>query len=157
MLSLYFRLTITAFIFGTVLISRFWDHDCEINVTYIGGPTALLEWDDIRLLTDPTFDPTGQEYQYGPVVLKKLAGPALSPESLGRVDAVLLSHDHHLDNLDHSGRKFLPKAKQVITTTAGAERLGGNVAGLSNWQSTEIARDSRVLRITGMQRKPISP
>src|SRR5215831_72057 len=121
----------------------------EIYITYVGAPTALLQWDGIRLLTDPGFDPAGEEYRYGPIVLKKTAGPALGPESLSRVDAVLLSHDHHFDNLDHSGRKFLFRAKRVITTTAGAERLGGNAISLANWQSTEIARDSRVLRITG--------
>lgn len=121
----------------------------EAKVTYIGGPTALFDWGGIRLLTDPGFDPGGQEYQYGPVVLKKLDGPALTPESLGRVDAVLLSHDHHFDNLDHEGRKFLPNAGQVITTTAGAERLGGNAVGLATWQSIDLAKDGRVLRITG--------
>ena len=28
---------------------------------YIGGPTALLEFGGLRLLTDPTFDPAGGE------------------------------------------------------------------------------------------------
>ena len=30
------------------------------------------------------------------------------------VDAVLLSHDQHADNLDHAGRHFLPKAPRVL-------------------------------------------
>ena len=121
----------------------------EIKITYIGGPTALFEWGGIRLLTDPGFDPAGAEYKTGPVVLKKLAGPALALEALGRIDAVLLSHDHHFDNLDNSGRAMLKTAGQVLTTTAGAGRLGGNAVGLTNWQSVEIAKDGRVLHITG--------
>jgi len=44
---------------------------------------------------------------------------------LGRVDAVLLSHDHHFDNLDAGGRAFLAGAADLLTTEAGAERLGG--------------------------------
>jgi L-ascorbate metabolism protein UlaG (beta-lactamase superfamily) len=72
----------------------------QIKATYIGGPTALFEWHGFRFLTDPTFDPAGGEYTTGPVVLKKLAGPVLAPETLRRVDMVLLSHDHHFDNLD---------------------------------------------------------
>ena len=31
----------------------------RLHVTYIGGPTALLELGGLRLLTDPTFDPAG--------------------------------------------------------------------------------------------------
>ena len=48
-----------------------------------------------------------------------VGGPTALP-----VDAVLLSHDHHLDNLDHGGRAMLGRAARVLTTTAGAERLG---------------------------------
>jgi hypothetical protein len=29
----------------------------EIRITHIGGPTALIEVEGWRLLTDPTFDP----------------------------------------------------------------------------------------------------
>jgi L-ascorbate metabolism protein UlaG (beta-lactamase superfamily) len=35
----------------------------RLQVTYIGGPTALLELGGLRLLTDPTFDPAGSEYR----------------------------------------------------------------------------------------------
>jgi len=35
------------------------------RVTYIGGPTALLEWGGLRLLTDPTFDAAGTVYPAG--------------------------------------------------------------------------------------------
>lgn len=120
-----------------------------LTITYIGGPTALIDWGGLRLLTDPGFDPPG-EYKTGPVVLRKTAGPALPPESLGRVDIALLSHDHHADNLDHSGRAFLKHVGSVFTTPAGAERLGGHTTGLANWQSSDIpATDGRVLRVTG--------
>ncbi|HVP51102.1 MAG TPA: MBL fold metallo-hydrolase [Terriglobales bacterium] len=121
----------------------------QLKITYIGGPTAVFEWGGLRLLTDPGFDPPGASYQTGPVVLTKTAGAALSPESLGRIDVVLLSHDHHYDNLDHSGRKFLGGVKQVFTTPAGAERLGGHATGLANWQSIDVPAADRVLRITG--------
>lgn len=35
--------------------------DCELGITWVGGPTYLLEFDGLRLLTDPTFDPAGGE------------------------------------------------------------------------------------------------
>ena len=34
----------------------------------------------------------------GNIRLRKLAGPALTPEALGEFDYVLLSHDHHFVN-----------------------------------------------------------
>jgi L-ascorbate metabolism protein UlaG (beta-lactamase superfamily) len=122
----------------------------RLAASYIGGPTALFEWDGLRLLTDPTFDPAGEEYKTGPVVLRKTVGPALAPESIGQVDIVLLSHDHHYDNLDRSGRKFLEKVPHVLTTIEGAERLGGHAVGLSPWQRVDVpGADGRVLHITG--------
>ena len=48
------------------------------------------------------------------------------------------SHDQHSDNLDHSGRDFLAQAKRVLTTEAGAKRLGGKTEGFAPWASTEL-------------------
>ena len=36
-----------------------------LRMTYIGGPTALLEIGGLRLLTDPTFDAAGAEFRAG--------------------------------------------------------------------------------------------
>lgn len=120
-----------------------------LRLTYIGGPTALLEIGGLRLLTDPTFDPSGSEYRTPVYVLRKTQGPALAPEAVGPLDVVLLSHDHHFDNLDHAGRRVLATAARVLTTTPGAGRLGGNAVGLAPWQSHEVpTRDGRMLRIT---------
>lgn len=108
----------------------------NITATLIGGPTALINIGGLNLLTDPAFD-TPQAYDGG-VRLVKLTGPALGPDELPPIDAVLLSHDQHFDNLDHAGRAFLPKAGQVLTTKVGAERLGGLAEGLEPWQSVDI-------------------
>ena len=103
-------------------------------MTYIGGPTALLEFADLRFLTDPTFDPAGTEYPTAAYTLRKTQSPAIAPAQLGQIDAVLLSHDHHFDNLDHSGRSVLAAARETYTTTAGAERLGARTRGLAPWE-----------------------
>jgi hypothetical protein len=48
----------------------------DLRMTHIGGPTLLIEFGGLRLLTDPTFDPHEQDYITGPVTLSKIADPA---------------------------------------------------------------------------------
>jgi L-ascorbate metabolism protein UlaG (beta-lactamase superfamily) len=118
-------------------------------ITYIGGPTVLIEIEGLRLLTDPTFDAAGGEYATSAYSLHKTQGPAVAREALGRIDAVLLSHDHHFDNLDTSGRALLEEVEVVLTTQAGAQRLGGAALGLEPWQTHElVGADGRRLAIT---------
>ena len=78
------------------------------------------------MLTDPTFDPPGDHPRPGTnIVLRKLAGPSIPLRELLPIDAVLLSHDHHADNLDPVGaRDARRRPARVLTTGAGAERLG---------------------------------
>jgi L-ascorbate metabolism protein UlaG (beta-lactamase superfamily) len=119
-----------------------------LNLTLVGGPTVLIGATGFRLITDPTFDPPG-DYQLSYVTLTKTSGPALAADAIGPVDAVLLSHDQHADNLDHSGRAFLSKAARVFTTVTGAARLESRAEGLEPWDSKElIGADGRKLTIT---------
>jgi L-ascorbate metabolism protein UlaG (beta-lactamase superfamily) len=94
-----------------------------LHMTLIGGPTALIEFAGFRLLTDPTFDQPGR-YQLPHVTLQKTKGPARTIAQVGRIDAVLLSHDQHADNLDTAGRALVKQVPQSFTTVAGARRLG---------------------------------
>lgn len=122
----------------------------EIIVKYVGGATAYFEAGGLRFLTDPTFDAKGTTYETSIYVLQKTADPAIQLSKIGHIDFVLLSHDHHFDNLDNSGRDFLSTVKSVYTTSAGADRLGKNAVGLENWASVEIpTKDGRILTVTG--------
>ncbi|WP_431278771.1 MBL fold metallo-hydrolase [Leifsonia poae] len=122
----------------------------RVRVRLIGGPTALIELGGLRILTDPTFDPPG-DHPSGPRVLVKTVGPAVTPEELGPVDVVLLSHDQHPDNLDVAGREFLPSVPLVVTTTLAADRLGGTTTGLEPWHHLDIDRpDGLRMRISAV-------
>src|SRR5579872_6621300 len=79
-----------------------------LNVTLVGGPTALIEYAGLRWLTDPTFSEPGT-YDG----LTKTTSPTLAATQVEPVDVVLLSHDQHSDNLDPAGREFLPRAGRV--------------------------------------------
>jgi L-ascorbate metabolism protein UlaG (beta-lactamase superfamily) len=129
------------------------------SLTHIGGPTSLIEVDGVRLLTDPTFDPPGQHYSFGfGTGSTKTAGPAIAVDALGDIDAVLLSHDQHDDNLDHAGRDALNRAGKVLTTLAGSRRLGGNATGLRPWEAAVVTGgEGRRITVTATPARHGSP
>jgi L-ascorbate metabolism protein UlaG (beta-lactamase superfamily) len=111
----------------------------QLHITHIGGPTTLIEVGEWRLLLDPTFDPPGRKYGFGwGTSSRKTTGPATSIADVAPIDVVLLTHDHHADNLDDAGRAFLPSAGRVLTTRSGAKRLGGNATGLAPWETFRL-------------------
>jgi L-ascorbate metabolism protein UlaG (beta-lactamase superfamily) len=115
-----------------------------VHLTHVGGPTVLIEVGGWRLLTDPTFDAPGRRYGFGwGAASRKLAGPAIGADEIGRIDAVLLTHEHHGDNLDAAGRALLSTAGAIVTTVSGARRLGGRARGLRDWQSTRLSAARR--------------
>lgn len=115
-----------------------------VGLTHIGGPTVLVEVEGWRILSDPTFDPPGRTYAFGwGTSSRKLAGPSSAPEALGPIDLVVISHDHHGDNLDDAGRAMLPSAHTVVTTRRAAGRLGIAARGLDPWESTRVEHPDR--------------
>lgn len=116
-----------------------------MRVTRIGGPTALVEWEGWRILTDPTFDPAGRTYSFGlGTSSRKTVDPAMTAEEVGPVDVVLLSHHHHADNLDDAGRDLLAHATTVLTTVAGAKAIAhADVRGLAPGQRTTLRAEGR--------------
>lgn len=120
------------------------------TVQLVGGPTAVFEIGGVRLLTDPTFDPPG-DHPVGIRNLIKTSSPAITAEAIGKVDAVLLSHDQHPDNLDDKGRRLIEEVPLVLSTAAAAKRLGGSARELPVWRSESLARPGGGdLKITGI-------
>lgn len=109
-------------------------------ITLIGGPTVLLEWAGLRIVTDPTFDPPQSYADPGRTTLVKTAGPAISREKLGPVDLVLLSHHEHKDNLDYEGLELIATGVPTLSTQkAGTDLFGGSIAGLDAWETFQFA------------------
>jgi len=140
-----------------------------LTVTHITTATAILNIDGINFLTDPYFGATeGTEYDttqtwekvdlksYGfesippPPHLINRQGAALQLHDLPPIDAVLLSHEDHLDNLDPEGRKLLD-GRKVFTTMDGAFNLRPRpgVVGLRPWETVVSNIGGKVFRITG--------
>jgi L-ascorbate metabolism protein UlaG (beta-lactamase superfamily) len=107
-----------------------------MTVTYVGGPTAMLEYAGLRILLDPTFDPP-QTYDSDGEPLTKTAGPGVDVADLGSIDVILLSHHEHEDNLDSSGRELVLRTPTLSTAKAGVD-LGKPVIGLDCWEEHRI-------------------
>ena len=113
-----------------------------------------------RLLTDPIFDRGTETYPFFPFPLSLIfkatrsSGPELPDSELPPhkpLDAILLSHAHHGDNLDRAGKQLLPHARAVITSAKGYRHLRPKLraTGLKPWSSTTLfGRDGAALRIT---------
>jgi len=108
-------------------------------ITFIGGPTALLEYAGLRIVTDPTFDAPQIYEDPEETTLVKTTGPAIAREDLGTVDLVLLSHHGHKDNLDWEGLELIAQGIPTLSTRQAADDLfGGSVVGLDNWESYDF-------------------
>jgi L-ascorbate metabolism protein UlaG (beta-lactamase superfamily) len=140
----------------------------NVSITHITTATAIINIDGVRFLTDPVFCPAGSEYtssswskvpnleDYGFTgeppkgILRSYGGPALQLHDLPPIDAVLLSHEDHVDNLDPLGRQLLD-GRRVFTTPDGAHNLQPRpgVLGLHPWQTITINIGGKSFRITG--------
>ncbi|MDM4762108.1 MBL fold metallo-hydrolase [Galbitalea sp. SE-J8] len=109
------------------------------TITYIGGPTALLEYAGLTIVTDPTFDPPQTYVNPGATTLVKTAAPGIAREELPPIDLVLLSHHGHKDNLDFEGLELLATGVTTLSTAdAATELFGGGLIGLDDWESHVI-------------------
>lgn len=116
-------------------------------VHMIGGSTVVLEIGGLRMITDPTFDPPAASPDGMP---HRLTHPALTVPDVGRLDVALVSHDQHPDNLDRSGRALLAELPLVLTTPAGAQRLGGSARGLARYKRIDLASRFGPLTVTAV-------
>ncbi|MBC3194886.1 MBL fold metallo-hydrolase [Pseudonocardia sp. C8] len=122
----------------------------SVTYTLVGGATAIVEIAGIRILVDPTFDPL-RTYDLDGIDLVKTKEPAIPADEIGAIDAVLITHDHHQDHLDELGKEIALGVRTVVTTTAGAGRLGSGVIGLAPYETTQVPLpDGDVMSITGL-------
>jgi L-ascorbate metabolism protein UlaG (beta-lactamase superfamily) len=109
------------------------------TVTYVGGPTAILEWAGLRIVTDPTFDAPQVYEDPEESTLVKTQGPGVARADVGHVDLVLLSHHGHKDNLDWEGLELIASGPVTLSHRFAASELwGGSVVGYDDWESHRI-------------------
>ncbi|KAH0495105.1 hypothetical protein TgHK011_008675 [Trichoderma gracile] len=112
----------------------------SIHITHIGTATAIIQIDNLTILTDPYFSPEGTEWvgRSGAKLVNSYQ-PPLGLEDLPPIDLILLSQEDHKDNLDDLGRQLL-NGRHVFTTTDGAQNLAPRkgVRGMKPWETTSF-------------------
>ena len=122
------------------------------SLTFVGTATTLLSYGGFTVLTDPNFLHRGERAYLGKGLWsRRLTEPALQPDQLPPLDAVVLSHLHG-DHFDRRARRGLPRDLPIVTTRPSARRLRQwgfeNAHALHTWQTHELRRGDALLRIT---------
>jgi len=127
----------------------------DASITWIGNATVLLHLGPFTVLTDPNFLHAGSRVHLGyGLTARRVREPALQPEDLPELDAVVLSHLHG-DHWDRVASRRLDRSLPVLTTPHAARRLQGvlgfhRAVGLRTWQDQALVRDGAVLRVTAL-------
>jgi L-ascorbate metabolism protein UlaG (beta-lactamase superfamily) len=109
-----------------------------MKITFFDTAFTSIEVDGVTFITDPVLGAEGVVHPFGGGMKGTKKTQPMDAAVIGKYDAVLLSHDQHGDNLDDEGRALFADAPKVITTTAGARRIGGRVIGLAPFASLPV-------------------
>ncbi|OTA88143.1 hypothetical protein M434DRAFT_80529 [Hypoxylon sp. CO27-5] len=86
------------------------------SIYFIGTATTIIEWQGIRILTDPNFLHAGDHVHLGPgVTAQRKTNPAVDLHELPAIDCILLSH-YHEDHFDRLVEQSLNRTFNIITT-----------------------------------------
>jgi len=123
------------------------------TLTFIGTATTLLRLGPFTVLTDPNFLHRGQRAYLGKGLWsRRLTEPAMQPDALPALDAVVLSHLHG-DHFDRVARRGLSREAPVLTTPHAARRLAGwgfRAEGLETWERHELRRGADTLTVEAL-------
>jgi L-ascorbate metabolism protein UlaG (beta-lactamase superfamily) len=123
------------------------------ELTFVGTATTVIRMGSFTLLTDPNFLHRGQRAYLGKGLWsRRLTDPALEPEDLPPLDAVVLSHLHG-DHFDRVARRRLTRDQPVLTTPEAARRLdrwGFQTDGLRTWEQRTLQHGDERLTLTSL-------
>ncbi|HET8935184.1 MAG TPA: MBL fold metallo-hydrolase [Polyangiales bacterium] len=127
------------------------------SIQWLGGPTALLEFGQLRAITDPMLGARGpnafvlpKHPSTGEPNAEIARYVALPKYSLDGLNAILISHTHN-DHVDARAKELLPKNIPLVVAAAGAESMHAagfsDVRGLDWGETTTISAGSTTLRV----------
>jgi len=100
----------------------------ELQVTWIGHSTMLIQYEGLTVLTDPMFSDRASPVSFaGP---RRYMAPAITLEDLPPIDAVVISHNHydHMDEdtitaIGNSARWFVPLGNAKLLKQNGVTNV----------------------------------
>ena len=120
---------------------------------FIGTATTVITLGSFTLLTDPNFLHRGQRAYLGwGLSSPRLTDPAMDPEHLPPLDAILLSHLHG-DHFDRVSKARLDRTPPLLTTPHAVRRLdrwGFDARALETWDEHVLAKGDEQLRVTSV-------
>ena len=148
--------------------------DNNAKLFFVGTATTILEWEGLRLMTDPNFLHAGDHVHLGPGVTgTRQTNPAVDLHDLPHIDLVLLSH-YHADHFDQDVEASLRRDLPIITTPHAQKHLtskGENesftsVSAVDAWEHMFVdvlnpkapepdSKSHPRLRVTGMPGKHV--
>ncbi|KAI1470184.1 Metallo-hydrolase/oxidoreductase [Daldinia caldariorum] len=151
----------------------------DASIYFIGTATTVIEWQGLRILTDPNFLHAGDHVHLGPgVTAQRKTDPAVDLRELPAIDCILLSH-YHEDHFDRLVEDSLNRSFDIITTPHAKTCLAGGskadpfrrVHDLGFFESMMLHVDRKdtpplhagghgkapVVKVTGMPGKHVPP
>ncbi|MCV2403212.1 MBL fold metallo-hydrolase [Marinomonas sp. C2222] len=136
----------------------------QLDIKWLGGPTLLIEFGTIQLLTDPMLgqgdkafkmaDPNENfDLSKGPTIKDHARIGALPDFNQGNIDVVLIGHTHE-DHFDQVAQKELSKTLPLISPESDATLIKG--LGFSNhipltWgKSWDVSEGDYHIKITAI-------
>ena len=103
----------------------------QIQITWVGHSTFLIQMSGVNILTDPIFNGRSSPFSFGGI--KRLAPPGMKFDDLPPIHAVVISHNHY-DHLDaHTVERLGNEPKYLVPL------------GLARWfNKRKIENPSRV-------------
>lgn len=126
--------------------------DDAITGSCLGHSTVLLNFQGVRIITDPVFSkrvgPGIPPFFLGP---KRYLQPALSPREIPPPDVIVLSHAH-FDHLDRPSLRKFSRDTPVVTARATADLLKRfrHIHELDWGQSITLSPRGQAIRITAL-------
>lgn len=96
----------------------------DLNITWIGHATFLIQIGGFNILTDPVFDDLS-------FLFKRITPAGISIDNLPNIDYVIISHNHR-DHMDYAALNYLKQNKNTIFLVGQGDKIWYDKLGFEN-------------------------